>query len=116
MLHEDQYRELLALYSYLIWHKSCTVPLLMVYLISSRNDFKDFVDVYFDKSKPIICSEDGELLKQHSIDEQWRDDTDRYDNSDSTPYIVWAIHVIGNSFWIHPFAELYTFLFMCLFV
>jgi len=29
---------------------------------TTRNDFKDFVDVYFDKSKPIIYSEDGELL------------------------------------------------------
>ena len=43
---------------------------------TTRNDFKDFVDVYFDKSKPIIYSEDGELLKQLSSDERLRVDTD----------------------------------------
>jgi hypothetical protein len=51
---------------------------------TTRNDFKGFVDVYFDESKPIIYSEDGELLKQPSTYERWRDDTVRYDNSDYT--------------------------------
>ena len=54
---------------------------------TTRNDFKDFVDLYFDESKPIIYSEDGGLLKQLSTYERLRDDTDinfGYDNSDST--------------------------------
>jgi len=54
---------------------------------TTRNDFKDFVDVYFDESKPIVYNEDRELLKQLSSDERWRVDTDinfGYDNSDST--------------------------------
>ena len=43
---------------------------------TTRNDFKDFVDLYFDESKPIIYSEDGELLKQLSTYKRWHVDTD----------------------------------------
>lgn len=90
MLHEEQYRELLALYSYFNLAQIMYGPIANgVFNIfkTTRNDFKDFVDVYFDESNPIVYSEDGELLKQLSSDERWRVDTDinfGYDNSDST--------------------------------
>ena len=79
MLHEEQYRELLALYSYFNLAQIMYGPIANgVFNIfkTTRNDFKDFGDVYFDKSKPIIYSEDGELLKQLSSDERLRVDTD----------------------------------------
>jgi len=90
MLHEEQYRELLALYSYFNLAQIMYGPIAngaFNIFKTTRNDFKDFVDVYFDESKPIIYGEDGELLKQLSSDERCRVDTDinfGYGNSDST--------------------------------
>ena len=70
---EEQYRELLALYSYFNLAQIMYGPIANgVFNIfkTTRSDFKDFVDVYFDESKPIIYSEDGELLKQLSTYER----------------------------------------------
>jgi len=103
MLHEEQYRELLALYSYFNLAQIMYGPIANgVFNIfkTTRNDFKDFVDLYFDESKPIIYSEDGELLKQLSSDERWRGDADinfGYDNSDST--LTLTPTVCDNKWW-----------------
>ena len=67
MLREDQYEELLALYSYLNWSQRVYGPIadgVFNIFRTSRNHFDWFISDIYDVSNPIIYSEDGELLKQ----------------------------------------------------
>jgi len=67
MLREDQYEELLALYSYLNWSQMVYGPIadgVFNIFNASRNHFDWFINEVYDVSNPIIYSEDGELLNQ----------------------------------------------------
>jgi len=73
MLREDQYEELLALYSYLNWLQMVYGPIndgVFNIFRASRNHFEGWlISNVYDVSNPIIYSEDGELLnQQYSID------------------------------------------------
>ena len=72
MLREDQYEELLALYSYINWLQMVYGPIadgVFNIFRASRNHFDWFISDVYDVSNPIIYSEDGELLnQQYSID------------------------------------------------
>ena len=72
MLREDQYEELLALYSYINWLQMVYGPItdgVFNIFRASRSHFDWFISDVYDVSNPIIYSEDGELLNQrYSID------------------------------------------------
>jgi len=71
MLREDQYEELLALYSYINWLQMVYGPIAdgVFNIFRASRHFDWFISDVYDVSNPIIYSEDGELLNhQYSID------------------------------------------------